>query len=214
MSFFIIIIVVLIILIFYLIYLLYSKFKNDTINNISVKKKLQEINNLQVKSDGGKKNITLTLKQNEKLYSIELELYDDDLPITCKNFRHMAFEGIKNKTYNNTKFYKISENKSIEGGDILNNDGTGEISLYGKYFLDESFKYNHSSPGVLSMVNNMSNKNTSKFIITTKCCPELDGQQVVFGRVVSGLCHLFKLSHSITDEYYKPLTEIEIIDIN
>lgn len=212
MKIFILIIIILIILIFYLIYLLYSKFKNDTINNVSVTQKLEELDNFNNQGNQTKDNIFLTLKQNDNIFKIELELYDDYLPITCKNFRHIAFNGIKKKTYKNTKFYKVF-NDFIEGGDILNNDGTGEISLYGKYFIDESFKYKHSEPGVLSMVNNKTNSNNSKFIITTKCCPELDGKQVVFGRVVSGLYHLFNLAKSAVNEKYEPLNDIEIIDI-
>ena len=214
MKLFIITIVIQIILILYLVYLLYSKFKNDTINHVVVGQKLAEIDNLNYSENIPDTNtIVLTLKQNEQTFKIELELYDDELPITCKNFRHIAFSGVKKKTYMNTKFYNIVDKKSIEGGDIFNNDGTGGVSLYGKYFIDESFKYKHSVPGVISMVNDGSNKNNSKFIITTKCCPELDGKQVVFGRVVSGMCHLFKLVKSDTHENGAPIDDIEIIDI-
>ena len=214
MRVFVITIVLLIILIVYLIYLLYSKFKNDTINNVLVTQKLEEVDDLNnAKEIEHTDNIILTLQQNKKIFKIEIELYDDELPITCKNFRHIAFHGIKNKTYKNTNFYKIIGKNSIEGGDILNNDGTGGISLYGKYFIDESFKYKHSTPGVISMVNDGSNKNNSKFIITTKCCPELDGKQVVFGRVTSGMYHLFKLVKVDTNDDNEPIDKIEIIDV-
>lgn len=213
MKLFIIIIIVLIVLILYLVYLLYYKFTNDTINSVDVTTKLDEINKFNNNSIiENVNNIILTLKYKKSTFNIELELFDDKLPITCKNFRHIAFTGIKNKTYKNTKFYNILDNGSLEGGDILNNDGTGIISLYGKYFIDESFKYNHSVPGLLSLVSEGTNKNTSKFMITTKCCPSLDGKQVVFGRVVSGLYHLFDLVKN-SDANSNPINDIEIIDI-
>ena len=214
MKLFIITIIIVIILILYLIYLLYYKFTNDTINTIDVQQKLEEVDKIRdVSPIVSKNNITLTIKQGEKNFQIKIELFDDKLPITCKNFRHIAFNGIKNKTYKNTKFYKIIDKNRIEGGDILNNDGTGIISLYGKYFIDESFKYKHHCPGLLSMVSDGPNKNTSKFMITTKCCPDLDGKQVVFGRVICGMCHLFELTDGDIDNNGSPLSDIEIVNI-
>ena len=213
MNIFIVIIAVLFTLILYLIYLLYSRFKNDTINDESVGGKLEEIEMLNLNKKILNKNIIMTLKQNNDLFKIELELYDKSLPITCKNFRNIAFKGLKNKTYKNTKFYKIYPEKYIIGGDILNNNGSGEISLYGKNFIDESFKYNHDHAGVLSMINNGPNTNNCKFMITTQCCPELNGKHVVFGKVVSGLYNIFKLSKSKTLNNI-PIDDIEIIDIS
>ena len=63
------------------------------------------------------------------------------------------------------------------------------------------------------MVSDGPNKNTSKFMITTKCCPDLDGKQVVFGRVICGMCHLFELADGDIDNNGSPLSDIEIVNI-
>lgn len=41
----------------------------------------------------------------------------------------------------------------IIGGDILNNDGRGSISIYGDVFPDENLKVNGTKPGFVGMAN-------------------------------------------------------------
>lgn len=45
-----------------------------------------------------------------------------------------------------------------KGGDIINNDGSGQTSIWRRLFEDENFLIKHSEPGIVSMVNNGEHK--------------------------------------------------------
>lgn len=94
----------------------------------------------------------------------------------------------------------------VQGGDIINSDGTGGESIYGIEFEDENFLIKvkddflshchsylikqylqHDREGIVGMANNDKKTNSSQFYITTFPCSHLDGRNVAFGKVVKGL---------------------------
>ncbi|CCF72862.1 Cyclophilin type peptidyl-prolyl cis-trans isomerase/CLD [Babesia microti strain RI] len=124
----------------------------------------------------------------ENIGEFKLGLYGKLLPKTVENF--LAFcKGTKiNGTYysyKNNAFHRIIPNFMIQGGDIVNGDGTGSVSIHGKKFDDENFTIKHQ-PFVIAMANSGPNTNGSQFYITTTHTPWLDGKHVVFGEVTAG----------------------------
>ena len=150
---------------------------------------------------------------NEDIGRITFQLFDEEVPITCKNFRYLCSLGLFKKekpSYQDTHFHRVIKDFMIQGGDITRGDGTGGYSIYGEHFADENFNLTHNQPGMLSMANAGPDSNNSQFFITTKKTPWLDNKHVVFGIIISGFEVVKKIEQIETDDNSKPLKDITI----
>lgn len=103
---------------------------------------------------------------------------------------------IKRLIFNEKVLYgSVLSQVMIQGGDIINFNGTSGESIYGIKFEDEHFGLTHSSGGLLSMVNEgYPNSNSSQFIITISATSHLDNTNVVFGKVLKGMGVVLEVS--------------------
>ena len=127
---------------------------------------------------------------------VVFELFTDLTPKTAENFRGLCtgeygHTGLSSNTkelhYLNSEIHKVQKGFLIQGGDIINGDGSSGHSIYGKTFIDESFQRRHACAGLLSMANKGRDRNSSQFFVTLRACPHLDGKNVVFGQVIMGM---------------------------
>ena len=208
-------------------YFVHKKYKKINLDNENIKKyteKLNEIENFQdteklneIENFNSNKNIVNdNLKNvffdvsidNKNSNRIIFKLFDEVVPITCKNFRELC----KTKKYKNTIFHRIIKDFMIQGGDFTSGNGTGGYSIYGDKFDDENFILKHSKSGLLSMANSGPNTNGSQFFITTVPTPHLDEKHVVFGEVLSGMDSLKELEIVNVDSNDKPIKDCIIKD--
>lgn len=126
---------------------------------------------------------------------VEIELYEDLMPITAGNFAKLAEEGF----YNGTKFHRVIDGFMIQGGDP--NSKGDDQSIYGMGNPGYSITDEHivdpllsNVRGTISMANSGPNSGGSQFFINTVDNVNLDfdkeplmSKHPVFGRVVAGM---------------------------
>ncbi|KAM7259620.1 hypothetical protein ACFE04_015361 [Oxalis oulophora] len=149
---------------------------------------------------------------------IVIGLYGQIVPKTVENFRALCTgekgQGVKAKRlhYKQTPFHRIVSGFMIQGGDIVSGDGKGSESIYGATFPDENFRIKHSHAGTVSMVNTGPDSNGSQFFITTVKASWLDGEHVVFGKVIQGMDTLYAIEGGAGTYNGKPRKKVIIAD--
>ncbi|GFS29656.1 cyclophilin-like peptidyl-prolyl cis-trans isomerase family protein [Actinidia rufa] len=130
----------------------------------------------------------------------------NELGSHLKNFRALCTGELgksasgKALRYKGTPFHRIIPGFMIQGGDIIYGDGKGSESVYGGTFPDENFKIKHSHPGVVSMVNTGPDSNG------------LDGEHVVFGKVIEGMDTVYAIEGGAGTYSGKPRKKVIIAD--
>lgn len=115
--------------------------------------------------------------------TIEIELYDEQVPKTVENFVGLASKGY----YDGIIFHRVIADFMLQTGDPTGT-GRGGESLWGGKFEDEFVNdLHHDVSGMLSMANAGPNTNGSQFFITLVPTPWLDGKHSIFGKVISGM---------------------------
>ncbi|KAF2663701.1 peptidyl-prolyl cis-trans isomerase H-like protein, partial [Microthyrium microscopicum] len=119
---------------------------------------------------------------------LTIELFAEQAPKTCENFRALCTGTKPPLTYTSTPFHRIIPDFMIQGGDTTAANGTGGISIFGPTFPDESLGWRAlDAPGLLCMATRGADTNSSQFFITLAPAPHLDAKHTVFGRLVTGL---------------------------
>ena len=145
---------------------------------------------------------------NQGTFSLSLEA--EKAPNTVANFVKLAQAGF----YNGQRFHRVIEGFMIQGGDPLSKDvsnkamwGTGGP---GYQFADEFGVGLSNVVGTISMANAGPNTNGSQFFINTNDNVFLDGKHAVFGKVISGMDVVMKISQVQTDQSDKPVQDVVI----
>ncbi|VUZ49174.1 unnamed protein product [Hymenolepis diminuta] len=150
------------------------------------------------------------------------ELYSDIVPKTCENFIKLCTGELgtipKNENENyrmhylNTIYFRLVPGGWIQGGDIFRGSGDDGRSIYGPKFEDENFVIKHDRRGVLSMVNEGRNTNSSQFMIIFQPAPWMNCRYVAFGQLLEGFRTLDEMEQ-VETKNDRPCKDIKITEV-
>ena len=125
--------------------------------------------------------------------NINLNLFDEDAPMTVASFLFLANQGF----YNGIIFHRVIDNFMIQGGDPTGSGRGGpkqkEIDSFPykgqqiSYPFADEFQSGRvfDKPGLLAMANAGPNTNGSQFFITHVITDWLNNAHTIFGEVIS-----------------------------
>lgn len=142
--------------------------------------------------------------KSQYLGRVVIGLYGEDAPLSVKNFiglcngyqrsdENLSENEIKYLHYKDTSIFEAFPGLCLVMGDILTNTGDMGMSIYGSNFEEDTSQFSHSGLGVVGMMNQNGNGNDSRFWISMRPFPHLDGKSTIFGHVVQGEDTLLKL---------------------
>jgi len=143
--------------------------------------------------------------------TFKIELFEDQAPITTKNFIELAEKGF----YNGLIFHRVIDGFMIQGGDP-SGDGTGGP---GYAIKDEFFEGSSNVKGTISMANAGPNTGGSQFFINLADNTFLDydkepltSKHPVFGKIIEGMEVVESIGKVQTTgpPYDKPLEDVVI----
>lgn len=159
-----------------------------------------------VKEETGRSYCALTIcSGDEQKETVHFELFDEECPTLAKNF----LELLKSPKFNGHLVHRVKAGSWIQAGDLVDSSGLHSEAACGGFLRHESFRVPHDRAGLLGMSNHGKDTNGSQFYITLRELPFLDGKSVIFGRVISGMRTVLKISKMETQNE-RPVKDVII----
>lgn len=138
--------------------------------------------------------IILTLKDGE----VVIELLTDIAPKHCERMKQLA----RDKAYDNVAFHRVIEGFMAQTGDVENGNMENNFNLRragtgGSQYDDLPAEFSRipHDRGTLGAARSMNpNSANSQFFINFSDNHFLNGQYTVYGRVISGMAHVDKIT--------------------
>jgi len=147
--------------------------------------------------------------------TFKIELFEDKMPNTTKNFIDLAEKGF----YDGTRFHRVIGNFMIQGGDPLSKEES-KRNMWGTggpgYEIDDEFSEDLSNlKGTIAMANHGPNTGGSQFFINLVDNTYLDfnkppytSKHPVFGEVVEGMDIVEKIGKVATSNGDQPRDDV------
>lgn len=155
------------------------------------------------------------------LGAITLVLYENEAPITVKNFVDLARGRkswrdpktglfVRRPLYNGLTFHRVIPGFMIQGGDPAGNGTGGTTPIKDEFRPSLTF----DQPGRLAMANlGVPGTGSCQFFITDGLTPHLNGKHTIFGQVTGGLDVVKKIAAVPVGPNDMPKTPVKILSV-
>lgn len=144
---------------------------------------------------------------------ILIELFPNEAPKTVANF----IENVKKGTYNGVAVHRAIQDYLVQTGDPASKDKNArdKWGTTQEFTIPGEFALTHTEGSVAmarrsDKVNPKHESDGTQFYMSLGNMSALDGSYSVFGKVVSGLDVVKRMSHAVTDSNDCPVARIEI----
>jgi cyclophilin family peptidyl-prolyl cis-trans isomerase len=182
------VIIIILMLIFSTFYVVFSSFGNTNgSNNVSTGSYKNDPHYVSALAETEYPVVVIELSEEK---AIAIELYNDEMPITCQNFIDL----VEREFYNGMIFHRVMDEFMIQAGKSFP-DGTTKTSPFGDIVFETS-SIQHVD-GAISMASRGDQVGgSSEFFICDGPQTGLDGRYAAFGQTIYGMQHV----RSIADE--------------
>lgn len=141
--------------------------------------------------------------QMEDGAQIIIHLRPDCAPKSVARFQQLAIDHI----YDGTLFHRVFPDKLIQGGDPTGTGNGGEgHTIVGEFINNGIPNPLRHLRGTVSMARSGDNDSAdSQFFIAVTDSPEFDGDYAAFGRVISGIDEVERISNEKVDQTNRPI---------
>lgn len=155
--------------------------------------------------------LSLRFPNEKATQEVVIGFYDADAPATVENFKKLA----RKRFYNGQSFHRVFPHHLVQVGDPLSRKkAKDKVGTAGPgYTLAPEIKRKHTAGSVaMARLPDKTNpgrvSNGSQFYVTLKPMPDLDGKYTVFGKVLSGMEVLDRVSIQRADTNDNPLEKV------
>ena len=155
--------------------------------------------------------LSVRFPNDKTLHQVVIGFYEQDAPVTVENFKKLA----RKRFYNGQSFHRAFPHILVQVGDPLSRKKAREkVGTGGPgYTLPPEIRRKHSAGSVaMARLPDKTNpgrlSNGSQFYVTLKPMPEFDGKYTVFGKVLSGMEVLDRVSTQRADSNDNPVEKV------
>ncbi len=206
------VIIIILMLVFSSFYIVFTSFDDGNGSNSGTSTSGYKSDPAYINSIAGT-NYPVAVIELSKEKAIAIELYIDEMPVTCQNFINL----VNNDFYDGMIFHRVMDSFMIQAGKYFPDGSTSESPYGNIIFEDSDVKHDDGAISMASTGDRVGG--SAEFFICDGAQHGLDGRYAAFGKTIYGINNVREIADEPHDSSYgqvgggKPYNDIIISSI-